>query len=111
MTPDLTPPRSHGPGLALIGYRGTGKSTVGRILAGRLKRTFRDCDREIEARAGRSIRAIFAESGEPAFRDWEEQTLAELTATRPAIVLATGGAPCFGSPIVNGSATSGSWSG
>jgi shikimate kinase len=91
MTRDLTRPCSHGPGLALIGYRGTGKSTVGRILAGRLKRTFRDCDREIEARAGRSIRAIFTEGGEPAFRDWEELTLAELTAGRPAIVLATGG--------------------
>ena len=44
-------------GLALIGYRGTGKSTVGRIVASRLDRTFLDADREIEARAGRSIRA------------------------------------------------------
>ena len=67
----------------LVGYRGTGKSTVGRILADRLDRPFLDADREIEARAGRPIRSIFAESGEPAFRDREERTLAELTAGLP----------------------------
>jgi shikimate kinase len=78
-------------GLVLIGYRGTGKSTVGRILAERLGRPFLDCDREIEARSERSIRSIFHESGEPAFRDLEERTLAELTAERPGAVLATGG--------------------
>ncbi len=91
MTSELTRSSPHGPGLALIGFRGTGKLTVGRILARRLKRSFRDCDREIEARAGLSIRAIFSESGESAFRDWEEQILAELTAGRPEIILATGG--------------------
>ncbi len=80
-----------GRGLVLIGCRGTGKSTVGRILADRLGRPFRDSDREIEARAGRSIGTIFAESGEPAFRDWEERTLAELSAESPGAILATGG--------------------
>jgi shikimate kinase len=50
--------------LVLIGSRGTGKSTVGRILAARLNRTFLDADLEIEARAGRSIPTIFAEWGE-----------------------------------------------
>ncbi len=88
---DTTRPCPRGPGLALIGYRGTGKSTVGRILANRLRRPFLDCDLEIEARANRSIRAIFTELGEPAFRDWEERTLAELTAGNPTAVLATGG--------------------
>ncbi len=78
-------------GLVLIGYRGTGKSTVGRILAERVGRAFLDADREIEARAGRSIRSIFTESGEQAFRDWEERTLAALTAEHPGAVLATGG--------------------
>ena len=56
-------------GIALVGYRGTGKSTVGRLLADRLGRPFADADREVEARAGRPIRSIFAEEGEPAFRD------------------------------------------
>jgi shikimate kinase len=78
-------------GLVLIGYRGTGKSSVGRILAEGLGRPFLDSDREIEARSGRSIRSIFTESGEPAFRDWEERTLAELTAENPGAILATGG--------------------
>ncbi len=85
------PPGRPGQGLALIGYRGTGKSTVGRILADRLNRKFLDADLEIEARAGRSIRSIFTEWGEAVFRDWEEQTLAELTSAFPDAIVATGG--------------------
>jgi shikimate kinase len=77
--------------LALVGYRGTGKSTVGQIVARRLGRMFLDADSAIEAQAGSSIAAIFAEWGEPVFRDWEEQVLAELTSSNPAAILATGG--------------------
>jgi shikimate kinase len=77
--------------LALIGYRGTGKSTVGRILADRSSRAFLDADLEIEARVGQSVRAIFAASGERVFRDWEEQTLAELIERGPTAIIATGG--------------------
>ena len=77
-------------GISLIGLRGTGKSTVGRLLAERRGRDFVDADAVLEARAGRSIRAIFAEAGEPAFRELEEQAIADLTA-RPGLVLATGG--------------------
>jgi shikimate kinase len=84
-------PAGKGGGLALIGYRGTGKSTVGRLVAERVSRRFFDADVEIETRAGRSISEIFAESGEPAFRDWEEQTLASLTLEYPGSVIATGG--------------------
>jgi shikimate kinase len=80
-----------GGGLVLVGYRGTGKSTVGRLLAERSGRPFVDVDDEIEARAGRSIRRIFEESGEPAFRDWEERVIRDLSGTRPGAVLATGG--------------------
>ena len=80
-----------GRGLVLVGYRGTGKSTVGRILAGMLNRKFVDVDKEIEARAGRSIATIFAEAGEPVFRDCEEQTLAVLLDQYPEAVVATGG--------------------
>ena len=75
----------------MIGSRGTGKSTVGRILARRVDRPFLDVDPEIEARAGRSIRAIFTDWGEPAFRDWEERTLAAVTEANPGAILATGG--------------------
>jgi shikimate kinase len=90
MTNPLLSPRD-GRGLVLIGYRGSGKSTVGKIIADRLNRPFRDTDLEIEARSGRSIAAIFAEEGEPAFRDWEERTIAELVGGFPDAVLATGG--------------------
>jgi shikimate kinase len=83
------PPRGHG--VALVGYRGTGKSTVGQIMAERLDRPFLDADRELEARAGRSIAAIFAEDGEPAFRDWEAATLRSLVRRYPGAILATGG--------------------
>jgi shikimate kinase len=94
MTIDPAPNRpgpTRGSGLSLVGYRGTGKSTVGKILADRLHRPFLDADLEIETRAGRSIRSLFAESGEPAFRDWEERTIRELVADHPGAVLATGG--------------------
>ena len=76
--------------LILIGYRGTGKSTVGRLVAGRLGWDFVDCDERIEAVAGRSIAAIFAAEGEAGFRDRESAVLREL-ASRERIVLATGG--------------------
>jgi shikimate kinase len=91
MTREASPQAIPEGGLALIGYRGTGKSTVGRILSERLNRPFLDTDIEIAARAGRSISSIFASSGESVFRDWEEQTLAELTQAFPFAIVATGG--------------------
>lgn len=78
-------------GLALVGYRGSGKTTVGRIVAERLRRPFFDSDREIEVRSGRGIAEIFAESGEQGFRDWEDRVLEELCTEHPGAVLATGG--------------------
>jgi shikimate kinase len=78
-------------GLALVGTRGSGKTTVGRILAERLVRPFLDADVELEEKLGRSIAALFAAEGEPVFRDWEERVLAELTIAHPDAILATGG--------------------
>lgn len=80
-----------GNGLALVGYRGTGKSTIGRRLADRLGRPFIDADDLIVDRAGRTIKAIFEESGEPVFRDWEERVLREVADDHPGAILATGG--------------------
>ena len=77
-------------GLALVGPRGTGKTTIGRILAERLGWPFLDADVELEGRVGRSIAALFADEGEPSFRDREERMLAELIGRGPS-VLATGG--------------------
>lgn len=77
--------------LFLIGYRGTGKTTVARQLALRLGWDWVDADVEVELRAGKSIAAIFADEGEPAFRDLESAVLADLVARRRCVVAAGGG--------------------
>ena len=69
---------------------GAGKTTVGRLLARRLKRSFHDADEEIERRCGVRIPVIFEIEGEAGFRARESQVIAELCALDNA-VLATGG--------------------
>lgn len=69
---------------------GGGKSTVGRHLARHLKLPFVDSDAEIEKRIGMTIRAFFETAGEPAFRDIEQEAIAELIGRGPCVV-ATGG--------------------
>jgi shikimate kinase len=76
--------------IALIGYRGTGKTTVAQVLARQLVWDWVDADVEVELRAGKSIAAIFADDGEPAFRDLEATILKELC-SREQTVLALGG--------------------
>lgn len=76
--------------LFLVGMPGSGKSTVGRQLSRRLRLPFFDSDHVIEERLGCSIRDYFAREGEDAFRDLEEQVIAELAAGSGAVV-ATGG--------------------
>jgi len=74
----------------LIGYRGTGKSTVARLLAERLGWQMLDADVELERRAGKSIAEIFATDGEPAFRQLESAVLCDLVQL-PQTVVALGG--------------------
>jgi shikimate kinase len=76
--------------LSLIGFMGTGKSSVGRLVADLLRFTFLDTDDVISARAGKSISEIFQQQGEAAFRDWERKIVEELT-RRSKTVIATGG--------------------
>jgi shikimate kinase len=76
--------------LFLVGYRGTGKSTVARLLAERLGWGWVDADELLERRHGRSIREIFAEEGEVGFRDKEAVILEELCRGE-RLVVATGG--------------------
>lgn len=78
--------------LTFIGYRGSGKTTVGRAVADRLGWRFVDADDEIERRAGRSIREIFAAEGEAGFRRIERQVMADLLAIDRLVVAAGGGA-------------------
>ncbi len=74
----------------LVGMMGAGKTTAGRMLARRLKRTFLDSDQEIERRCGVKVPVIFEIEGEAGFRQREAAVIAELTA-REDVVLATGG--------------------
>jgi len=74
----------------LIGLMGAGKTTVGKALARRLRLQFLDCDQEIEARTGVSVRTIFELEGEAGFRGRECAMIEELT-RREGVVLATGG--------------------
>ena len=76
--------------ITLIGYRGTGKSTLAAPLAQRLGWEWLDADVELERRAGRSIKDIFATDGEPEFRRLERELLSELL-KRDRLVLAAGG--------------------
>ena len=76
--------------VALIGFMGVGKTTVGRRLARRLGYRFVDSDCEIEIQAGRAIRTIFRDEGEIAFRNLESETIAALAA-QPSLIISTGG--------------------
>jgi len=76
--------------IILTGFMGSGKTTVGRILARNLGWEFLDTDREIESREGRTIPEIFESQGEEAFREMETRLAGELK-ERHRCVIATGG--------------------
>src|SRR5689334_13911147 len=81
-----------GMNIVLIGYRGSGKSAVGQALAAHLGWPLIDTDTLIEQRAGTSIREIFAQRGEKAFRDIESQVIADLAPLDTHVISAGGGA-------------------
>jgi len=78
--------------LILVGMMGAGKTTVGRLLARRLKRRFYDSDVEVERRCGVRISVIFDIEGEAGFRSREMQAIAELCALDNAVIATGGGA-------------------
>ncbi|HWE02671.1 MAG TPA: shikimate kinase [Tepidisphaeraceae bacterium] len=78
--------------VGLIGYRGCGKSTVGKLLAARLSLAFIDTDARIVQRAGKTIRDIFQQDGEPAFRNLESQIVREAIDAGSAVIAFGGGA-------------------
>jgi len=77
--------------LVLVGIPGAGKSTVGRELARQLQWTFVDLDEEIVARAGLSVREIFAAHGEQQFRTLEREVTEQLARSASPMVVAPGG--------------------
>lgn len=77
--------------IILVGYRATGKSTLAALLSARWRIPWVDSDDVVEERAGKRIAQIFAEDGEPAFRDLEARVVADLLDSPEPLVLATGG--------------------
>ncbi len=77
--------------LVLVGFMGTGKSALGRRVAARAGAPFLEMDAELERRAGKSIARIFAEDGEPAFREMESRLAAEWGRGSGAVISCGGG--------------------
>jgi shikimate kinase len=76
----------------LIGYRGCGKTCVGRELAARLRRAYVDTDALVEAAAGQCIRDIFAQAGERHFRMLETRVISQVAAKSGQVIAVGGGA-------------------
>lgn len=77
--------------LVLVGLPGSGKSTVGRLVADRLGVAFVDLDEEVAMEAGASIASLFAARGEPAFRDLERQAMTNALRAAPSVIAPGGG--------------------
>ncbi len=78
--------------IAVAGFMGVGKSTLGKLLAEALDREFVDTDREVEARSGRTPNQFFAAGEEAGFRKLEAQVIRELVARGPIVISLGGGA-------------------
>lgn len=80
----------------LVGFMGSGKSTVGQRLSGRLGYSFIDMDQRLEAEHGMTINEIFEKLGEKAFRGMENQLLEEMFSLQDTVISTGGGLPCTG---------------
>jgi shikimate kinase len=83
-------PDSQPDNIILCGFMGTGKTTVGKLIAAKMGWQFVDTDQVIEARQGQTVSAIFAEAGESAFRQMESALCVEMIGWRQTVI-ATGG--------------------
>ncbi len=82
--------------LVLLGYMGSGKSSVGKLMASKLKWDFIDLDQKIEAEEGLTISELFSQKGEIYFRTKENALLKQLAASSERLIIATGGGtPCY----------------
>ena len=78
--------------IVLIGFSGTGKTTIGRLLAERLGKVFLDIDSEIEQKCGKSVDDIFRLHGEKYFREQEQSIVHSLLQTQNSVIATGGGA-------------------
>jgi shikimate kinase len=78
-------------GIALIGFMGTGKTVVGRLLAQKLGKRFIELDAEIEKKAGKPVAAIFREDGEACFRKMEAEITAAVSTLKNTVIACGGG--------------------
>ncbi|MEO2068005.1 MAG: shikimate kinase [Desulfurobacteriaceae bacterium] len=81
--------------IILVGFMGSGKSTIGKLLSERLFLPFLDLDEEILKRTGMTIPTIFSKFGEDTFRELERETLLELLSAKECIISTGGGAPVY----------------
>lgn len=88
------------PSIALVGFMGAGKTTVGRALASRLRWRFVDVDDSIQQQEGTTIDAIFRRRGEPGFRQLEHSMIQQLIRSRSASSVIALGGGAFNSPQV-----------
>src|SRR5207244_68023 len=86
--------------VVLVGFMGSGKTTVGRALADQTRRSFIDLDEEIATDAGRSISEIFADEGEAGFRERESRGLERALRRDDARIAAGGGAALRGAACI-----------
>ena len=80
----------------LVGFMGSGKSTVGQRLAGRLGYSFVDMDARLEGEHGMTINEIFEKLGEKSFREMESNLLKEMLTLKDTVISTGGGLPCTG---------------
>ncbi|GAA1736495.1 shikimate kinase [Isoptericola hypogeus] len=80
------------PRAVLIGPPGSGKTTIGRLLAQRWGVAFRDTDADVEATAGKSVADVFVDDGEPRFRELEREAVTTALASHPGVLALGGGA-------------------
>lgn len=81
--------------IILIGFMGSGKTTIGKQLAAELNMPFIDSDEVIEKQEGKSINQIFDEKGEDVFRKLEQDFISTLENKEPSVIAVGGGMPCF----------------